>query len=131
MPFYEYQCTACAHRLEALQKIVDAPLLYCPECGEASLKKLISKSAFRLKGAGWYATDFKNSGAQEDRARKKDGGKDGGNDGDKDGAGKGADSKPKSSPPSETTSASATTSGDKKDGASKKSSSAEPMQKSA
>ena len=125
MPFYEYQCTACAHRLEALQKIVDAPLLYCPECGEASLKKLISKSAFRLKGAGWYATDFKNSGAQEDRARKKDGGKDG----DKDGAGKDADSKPKSSPPSET--ASATTSGDKKDGASKKSSSAEPMQKSA
>ena len=117
MPFYEYQCTACAHRLEALQKIVDAPLLYCPECGEASLKKLISKSAFRLKGAGWYATDFKNSGAQEDRARKKDG------------AGKDADSKPKSSPPSET--ASATTSGDKKDGASKKSSSAEPMQKSA
>ena len=127
MPFYEYQCTACAHRLEALQKIVDAPLLYCPECGEASLKKLISKSAFRLKGAGWYATDFKNSGAQEDRARKKDDGKGG----DKDGAGKGADSKLKSSPPSETASASATTSGDKKDGASKKSSSAEPMQKSA
>jgi len=68
MPFYEYRCDACGHQLEALQKISDAPLLYCPECGEARLKKLVSKSAFRLKGAGWYATDFKNSGAPQDKA---------------------------------------------------------------
>jgi len=67
MPFYEYRCDACGHQLEALQKISDAPLLYCPECGEARLKKLVSKSAFRLKGAGWYATDFKNSGAPKDK----------------------------------------------------------------
>lgn len=67
MPFYEYRCDACGHQLEALQKISDAPLLYCPECGEARLKKLVSKSAFRLKGAGWYATDFKNSGAPQDK----------------------------------------------------------------
>ena len=71
MPFYEYQCTACEHRLEALQKISDEPLRYCPECGEASLKKLISRAAFRLKGGGWYETDFKHSGAKkEDKASK-------------------------------------------------------------
>ena len=73
MPFYEYQCNACAHRLEVLQKISDEPLLYCPECGEASLKKLISRSAFQLKGTGWYETDFKNSGKNKDQ--KKDDGK--------------------------------------------------------
>jgi len=61
MPFYEYQCTQCDHRLEVLQKISDEPLVYCPECNEASLKKLISAAAFRLKGTGWYETDFKNN----------------------------------------------------------------------
>lgn len=66
MPFYEYQCNACDHRLEALQKISEQPLCYCPECGEASLRKLISKAAFRLKGDGWYETDFKNSGAKKE-----------------------------------------------------------------
>ena len=66
MPFYEYQCTACEHRLEALQKISDEPLRYCPECGEASLKKLISRAAFRLKGGGWYETDFKHSGTKKE-----------------------------------------------------------------
>jgi putative FmdB family regulatory protein len=60
MPFYEYQCKKCDHRLEVLQKISDEPLVYCPECNEASLKKLISAAAFRLKGTGWYETDFKN-----------------------------------------------------------------------
>ncbi len=71
MPFYEYQCNACGHRLEALQKIADEPLCYCPECGEASLKKLISRAAFRLKGGGWYETDFKNSGAKKDGEQSK------------------------------------------------------------
>ena len=66
MPFYEYQCNACGHRLEVLQKISDEQLQYCPECGEASLKKLISRAGFRLKGGGWYETDFKNSGAKKD-----------------------------------------------------------------
>ena len=61
MPFYEYQCTQCDHRLEVLQKISDEPLVYCPECNEPTLKKLISAAAFRLKGTGWYETDFKNS----------------------------------------------------------------------
>ena len=59
MPIYEYQCEACGHILETLQKISDAPLTKCPECGKDALKKLISASAFRLKGGGWYETDFK------------------------------------------------------------------------
>ena len=59
MPIYEYQCEACGHILETLQKISDAPLTKCPECGEDALKKLVSASAFRLKGGGWYETDFK------------------------------------------------------------------------
>ena len=59
MPIYEYQCQACHKELEALQKISDEPLLQCPGCGEPSLKKKISAAAFRLKGGGWYETDFK------------------------------------------------------------------------
>lgn len=59
MPIYEYQCDACAHRLERLQKVSDAPLVKCPECHEEKLNKLVSAPAFRLKGGGWYETDFK------------------------------------------------------------------------
>lgn len=59
MPIYEYQCDHCAHQIEALQKISDEPLKECPECKKLSLKKLISAVSFRLKGAGWYETDFK------------------------------------------------------------------------
>lgn len=59
MPIYEYQCEDCDHRLEALQKISDAPLVDCPDCEQPKLKKLISAVGFRLKGGGWYETDFK------------------------------------------------------------------------
>ncbi|MCB1706671.1 MAG: zinc ribbon domain-containing protein [Halioglobus sp.] len=59
MPIYEYQCEACHEQLEALQKISDAPLLDCPHCGKPALKKKVSAAAFRLKGSGWYETDFK------------------------------------------------------------------------
>lgn len=59
MPIYEYKCEACHAQLEALQKMADAPLLECPECGEPALKKKVSAAAFRLKGSGWYETDFK------------------------------------------------------------------------
>ncbi len=72
MPFYEYQCGDCGHRLEVLQKLSDKPLVYCPECNEASLKKLISAAAFRLKGSGWYETDFKNSGKKKENGSGKD-----------------------------------------------------------
>lgn len=61
MPIYEYQCGSCGHELEKLQKLSDAPLTDCPSCGEASLKKMISAAGFRLKGGGWYETDFKSA----------------------------------------------------------------------
>jgi putative FmdB family regulatory protein len=60
MPFYEYRCQACGHELEALQKMSDAPLTDCPNCGKPELTKLISAAGFRLKGGGWYETDFKS-----------------------------------------------------------------------
>ena len=59
MPFYEYRCESCGHEMEALQKISDSPLVDCPECSQPALKKLISAVGFRLKGGGWYETDFK------------------------------------------------------------------------
>jgi putative FmdB family regulatory protein len=65
MPIYEYQCEACGHRLEALQKISEEPLSDCPECGRPSLQKLVSAAGFRLKGGGWYVTDFKDGGKKK------------------------------------------------------------------
>lgn len=65
MPFYEYECSACKHHTEVLQKISDAPLRKCPECGKQALKRLISAPVFRLKGGGWYETDFKSDGEQK------------------------------------------------------------------
>jgi putative FmdB family regulatory protein len=62
MPIYEYQCQACNKQLEVLRKISDAPLVECPDCGEDTLRKKVSAAAFRLKGGGWYETDFKTSG---------------------------------------------------------------------
>lgn len=59
MPFYEYQCKACGAQTEVLQKITDAPLKKCPECDKNQLEKLVSAPVFRLKGGGWYETDFK------------------------------------------------------------------------
>ena len=59
MPIYEYACKNCDHTLDALQKMSDDPLVDCPECGKAELKRLISAPRFRLKGEGWYETDFK------------------------------------------------------------------------
>ncbi len=61
MPIYEYRCDSCGHDLEVLQKISDQPLRECPECNEPALRKLVSAVGFRLKGTGWYATDFKNA----------------------------------------------------------------------
>jgi len=59
MPIYEYACKNCEHKLDALQKMNEDPLVYCPSCGEPRLKRLISAPRFRLKGKGWYETDFK------------------------------------------------------------------------
>jgi putative FmdB family regulatory protein len=70
MPIYEYRCAACGHELEALQRFADAPLSTCPACSKDTLTKLLSAAGFQLKGSGWYATDFKNSGAKPAPAGK-------------------------------------------------------------
>lgn len=71
MPIYEYKCEGCGHALEAMQKMADAPLADCPACGTPQLKRLISAAGFKLKGTGWYATDFKGSGKKPE-AKKPD-----------------------------------------------------------
>ena len=76
MPIYEYECSQCRYYLEVMQKISDAKLRKCPSCGKNALQKLISAPVFRLKGSGWYETDFKSdqerkrnlAGAEKDEA---------------------------------------------------------------
>jgi putative FmdB family regulatory protein len=75
MPFYEYQCSACGAQTEVLQKITDAPLKKCPECGKNKLSKLVSAPVFRLKGGGWYETDFKSDKDTKRNLVDSDGGK--------------------------------------------------------
>jgi len=60
MPIYEYQCEKCGFHFDKLQNLSAAPLVQCPECHAATLKKLVSAPSFKLKGSGWYETDFKN-----------------------------------------------------------------------
>ena len=75
MPIYGYVCRNCEHTLDVLQKISDDPLVDCPECGEPQLKRQLSAPRFRLKGSGWYETDFKkdnqrNLHGEKDAAKK-------------------------------------------------------------
>ena len=75
MPLYEYECDACGHRFEVIQKFSDPPLETCPKCG-GSVHKLISSPAFQFKGTGWYITDYKNAGAAKgDKTKSGDGDK--------------------------------------------------------
>jgi len=74
MPIYEYQCEACGHVFETLQKISEQPLVDCPDCGKPALKKLVSAAAFRLKGGGWYETDFK-TGSKKNVSKQEKGSK--------------------------------------------------------
>lgn len=69
MPIYEYRCEACDYEMEAIQKMTDAPLSDCPTCGASALKKKISAVGFRLKGSGWYETDFKNNDKKKNIAK--------------------------------------------------------------
>jgi putative FmdB family regulatory protein len=62
MPIYEYKCSSCGHQQEFLQKLSDAPLQRCTKCGKDAFSKMVSAAGFQLKGSGWYATDFKESG---------------------------------------------------------------------
>ena len=64
MPIYVYRCGACGYQKEFLKRLSDAPLTDCPECGKRAFNKLVTAAGFHLKGTGWYATDFKNSGAK-------------------------------------------------------------------
>lgn len=64
MPIYEYRCAACGFQCEYLRKVTDPSLAVCPECGKDTFKKLLTAAGFQLKGSGWYATDFKHSGAK-------------------------------------------------------------------
>src|SRR5580704_10371966 len=80
MPFYEYECQNCKFYTELMQKISDPPLAKCPSCGKKAMKKLISAPVFRLKGGGWYETDFKGdsenkrnlAGADKEEAKSTD-----------------------------------------------------------
>jgi putative FmdB family regulatory protein len=64
MPIYEYRCSSCGFQKEYLQKVTDPVLSVCPECGKSTFSKMLSAAGFHLKGSGWYATDFKNSGSK-------------------------------------------------------------------
>ena len=80
MPIYGYNCKSCEHRFDVLQKMSDEPLVHCPDCGEPTLQKELSAPKFRLKGSGWYETDFKTGNkrnlhgdeAKTDKADKSD-----------------------------------------------------------
>ena len=89
MPIYEYRCDNCGHELESIQKVSDDPLKTCPVCEQGTLRKKISASGFRLKGGGWYETDFKNSRKRNVAGEEKSGGdsKESGEKASKDGTG--------------------------------------------
>jgi putative FmdB family regulatory protein len=84
MPIYAYKCESCGHAKDVLQKISDAPLTVCPQCGEPTFKKQVTAAGFQLKGSGWYVTDFRGGNSTGAPAPKTDGGESGG----------GSDSKP-------------------------------------
>jgi putative FmdB family regulatory protein len=71
MPIYEYRCGACGWQQEILQKMSDAPLKDCPECGKPSVTKMVTAAGFQLKGSGWYATDFKGGVKPQTKADDK------------------------------------------------------------
>lgn len=95
MPIYEYQCETCKETHEALQKLSDALLTECPNCGEQALKKQVTASAFRLSGSGWYETDFKTGDKKKNLAGG--GSSEGGSNGGKKASADGASKKPASS----------------------------------
>src|SRR5262245_2221330 len=70
MPIYEYRCLNCGHQFELMQKFSDPPAETCPSCA-GIVQKLISRSAFHLKGSGWYVTDYGRNGNAPDKAASK------------------------------------------------------------
>ena len=71
MPLYEYECSQCEKIIEKLQKVSDAPIVLCPNCQQSTLKKIVSKTDFRLKGQGWYETDFKKDKKTSEKPAEK------------------------------------------------------------
>lgn len=63
MPIYAYKCESCGHSKDVLQKMSDAPLTGCPQCGAPAFKKQLTAAGFQLKGSGWYVTDFRGGGS--------------------------------------------------------------------
>lgn len=68
MPIYAYKCAECGHQMDVIRKVSDALLTDCPDCGKSALVKQVTAAGFQLKGAGWYVTDFRDSGS----GKKKD-----------------------------------------------------------
>jgi len=69
MPIYAYKCESCGHAKDVLQKMSDAPLVDCPQCGAATFKKQLTSAGFQLKGSGWYVTDFRDGKGGADKAK--------------------------------------------------------------
>ena len=74
MPIYEYECAACGHRFERIQKFSDPPVDTCPNCGQAQVQKLLSSPAIQFKGTGWYITDYAKKGSAGTDAKPKESG---------------------------------------------------------
>jgi putative FmdB family regulatory protein len=74
MPIYQYQCQACGHELEEMQKVGEPPHKKCPKCGQMTLNKKISAVGFQLKGSGWYVTDYakQKKTAEEESSTKEE-----------------------------------------------------------
>jgi putative FmdB family regulatory protein len=73
MPIYAYKCESCGHAKDVLQKMSDAPLVDCPQCGAATFKKQLTSAGFQLKGSGWYVTDFRDGKGGADKAKESGG----------------------------------------------------------
>ncbi|HXF80710.1 MAG TPA: FmdB family zinc ribbon protein [Usitatibacter sp.] len=69
MPIYEYRCESCGHQQEFLQKVSDAPLTVCTQCGKPTFSKMLTAAGFQLKGSGWYVTDFRNKASPKPGAK--------------------------------------------------------------
>ncbi len=72
MPIYAYRCESCGHSKDVLQKISDAPLTVCPQCGAEAFKKQVTAAGFQLKGSGWYVTDFRGGNSSAPATGSKD-----------------------------------------------------------
>jgi putative FmdB family regulatory protein len=72
MPLYEYECGACGHRFEIIQKFSDGPPDACPKCGKGPLQRLLSSPAILFMGTGWYVTDYAGKGKSDGEAASKD-----------------------------------------------------------